>query len=48
MWADLISELFESYVGIISIITILVVVVIAAYMFFWVKKQANTDGESRQ
>lgn len=34
-------ELFKSPVGILSAITIGFVIVIAAYLFFWVKKQAE-------
>ncbi|WP_274571342.1 DUF3149 domain-containing protein [Neisseria leonii] len=34
-------ELFKSPVGILSAFTISFVVVIAAYLFFWVRKQAG-------
>lgn len=42
------AELFKSPIGILSAITIGTVIVIAAYLFFWVKKQADssaTDSE---
>ncbi|MDO4249151.1 MAG: DUF3149 domain-containing protein [Neisseria sp.] len=38
---ELIAELFRSPVGILSFITIFMVVIIAAFLFFWVKKQAD-------
>ena len=38
---ELIGELFKSPVGILSFITIFVVIIIAAFLFFWVKKQAD-------
>ena len=38
---ELFSELFKSPVGILSFITIAAIIVIAIYMFFWVKKQAD-------
>lgn len=38
---ELIGELFKSPVGILSFVAIFVVIVIAAFLFFWVKKQAD-------
>ena len=38
---ELIAELFRSPVGIFSFITIFMVIVIAVFLFFWVKKQAD-------
>ena len=38
---ELFSELFKSPVGILSFITIAVIIVIAIYLFFWIKKQAD-------
>ena len=38
---ELLQELFASPVGILSFITIAFVIVIAAFLFFWVKKQAD-------
>ena len=35
------AELFKSPVGILSAITILMVIVIATFLFFWIKKQAE-------
>ncbi|MDO4997572.1 MAG: DUF3149 domain-containing protein [Neisseria sp.] len=35
------QELFKSTVGILSFITIAMVIVIAVFLFFWVKKQAE-------
>ncbi len=40
---DLWAELFKSDVGILSMITIGVIIVIAIYLFFWVRKQVNTE-----
>lgn len=40
---ELLNELFESPVGILSLITIVMVMVIATFLFFWVKKQANKN-----
>lgn len=34
-------ELFKSPIGLLSAFTICFVMVIATYMFFWVKKQAD-------
>ncbi|WP_082402961.1 DUF3149 domain-containing protein [Neisseria sp. 74A18] len=41
---ELLKELFESPVGIMSLLTILFVIVIATVLFFWVKKQADKPG----
>lgn len=38
---ELLNELFKSPVGILSLITIVFVIVIATFLFFWVKKQAD-------
>ena len=38
---ELLKELFASPVGILSFITIAFVIVIATFLFFWVKKQAD-------
>ena len=38
---ELLKELFASPVGILSFITIVFVIVIATFLFFWVKKQAD-------
>ncbi|EGZ44761.1 MULTISPECIES: DUF3149 domain-containing protein [Neisseria] len=38
---ELLAELFKSPVGILSFITIMVVIVIATFLFFWIKKQAD-------
>lgn len=35
------AELFKSPVGILSFITIASIIVIAAYLFFWIKKQTE-------
>ncbi|MDO4696206.1 MAG: DUF3149 domain-containing protein [Neisseria sp.] len=40
------AELFKSSIGILSMITIGFVIVIAAYLFFWVKKQADRDSSA--
>ena len=37
------AELFKSPVGILSMITIATVMVIAAYLFFWIKKQTEKE-----
>ncbi len=44
---EVFAELFKSDVGILSIITIGVIMLIAAYMFFWVKKQVEKDKNSK-
>ncbi|WP_373745930.1 DUF3149 domain-containing protein [Neisseria dentiae] len=44
---DLISELFESPVGILSLLTIVLVMVIATVLFFWVKSQAGKKPEKQ-
>ncbi|WP_373795507.1 DUF3149 domain-containing protein [Neisseria dentiae] len=44
---DLISELFESPVGILSLLTIVLVMVIATVLFFWVKRQAGKSPEKQ-
>lgn len=41
---ELLNELFESPVGIMSLLTILFVIVIATFLFFWLKKQADKSG----
>ncbi|MDO5070776.1 DUF3149 domain-containing protein [Neisseria sp. Dent CA1/247] len=41
---ELLNELFESPVGIMSLLTIVFVIVIATVLFFWVKKQADKSG----
>lgn len=38
------ADLFKSSIGLLSLFTIAFVIVIAAYLFFWVKKQAAKDG----
>ena len=38
---ELLKELFASPVGILSFITIVFVIVIATFIYFWVKKQAD-------
>ncbi len=43
---ELLNELFKSPVGILSFITILFVIVIATFLFFWVKKQADRSRSS--
>ncbi len=40
---ELLKELFASPVGILSFITIIAIIIIAIFMFFWVKKQADSD-----
>ncbi|MFV2028747.1 DUF3149 domain-containing protein [Neisseria sp. S1] len=42
---ELFKELFASPVGILSFITIAVVIVIATFLFFWVKKQADNSSQ---
>lgn len=37
------AELFKTPFGIASAITILGVIVIAIFMFFWVKRKADSD-----
>lgn len=44
---ELISELFESPVGILSLLTIVFVMVIATVLFFWVKRQAGKNPEKQ-
>ena len=41
---ELLNELFESPVGIMSLLTIVCVIVIASFLFFWIKKQADKSG----
>lgn len=41
---ELLNELFESPVGIMSLLTIVCVIVIASFLFFWIKKQAGKSG----
>lgn len=38
---EVFAGLFKSPVGILSLITLLSVCLIAAYLFFWVKKQTE-------
>ncbi|PSJ80072.1 DUF3149 domain-containing protein [Neisseria iguanae] len=38
---EVFAEFFKSPVGILSLITLLSICVIAAFLFFWVKKQAD-------
>ncbi len=40
---ELIVELFKSPVGIFSAFTIFMVIVIAVFLFFWIKKQADKE-----
>lgn len=40
------SELFKSPIGMLSMLTIAFVIVIAVFLFFWVKKQAERDGSA--
>ena len=44
---ELLKELFASPVGILSFITIAFVIVIATFLFFWVKKQADQAPKNR-
>ena len=44
---ELLNELFKSPIGILSLITIVMVMVIATFLFFWVKKQANKKSDSQ-
>ncbi|WP_416191199.1 DUF3149 domain-containing protein [Neisseria sp. CCUG12390] len=44
---EVFAELFKSPVGILSLITLLSICVIAAFLFFWVKKQADKAGKPR-
>ena len=44
---ELLNELFKSPIGILSFITIIMVIVIATFLFFWVKKQANKKPDSQ-
>ncbi len=43
LWKELLRDLFSSYVGILSLVTIVVILLIAVYIFFWVKNQVNLD-----
>ncbi len=40
---ELFAELFKSTIGLLSLFTISFIIVMAAYIFFWVKKQAAKD-----
>ncbi|EGK09661.1 DUF3149 domain-containing protein [Kingella kingae] len=40
---DVFAQLFKSPVGMMSLATIAFIIVIAVFMFFWVKKQADND-----
>ena len=40
---ELLKELFSSSIGILSFVTIFVIIIIAIYLFFWIKKQAEKD-----
>lgn len=42
---EVFAELFKSPVGILSLITLLSICVIAAFLFFWVKKQADKSAK---
>lgn len=44
----LLNELFKSPVGILSLTTIVFVIIIAAVLFFWVKKQVGRDSGEAQ
>lgn len=44
---EVFAELFKSPVGILSLVTLLSVCVIATFLFFWVKKQADQASKSR-
>lgn len=41
---DILQYMLSTPFGVLSLITILMVIVIAAFLFFWVKKQADKDG----
>lgn len=40
---DIFFELFKSPIGLLSLFTIGFVIVIACFLFFWVKKQADKE-----
>ncbi|MDO4907260.1 DUF3149 domain-containing protein [Neisseria sp.] len=44
---ELFNELFKSPVGILSLLTIVLVMVIAMFLFFWVKRQADKKPEKQ-
>ena len=44
---ELLNELFKSPIGILSFITIAMIIVIATFLFFWVKKQADKNPDSK-
>lgn len=43
---DILLEMFKSPIGILSLITIGFVIVIATFMFFWVKAQADKESKN--
>lgn len=40
---DVFTELFKSPIGWLSLFTIGFIICMAGFLFFWVKKQADTD-----
>lgn len=39
----LVNALFSSHIGIMAFITIFMIGVIATFLFFWIKKQADKE-----
>lgn len=44
---DVLSELFRSPIGLLSLFTIAFVIGMAIFLFFWVKKQTEKDKPQR-
>lgn len=43
---DIFQYMLSTPFGVLSLITIVMVIVIAAFLFFWVKKQADRDSRN--
>lgn len=45
---DVFQYMLSTPFGLFSLVTILMVIAIAAFLFFWVKKQAERDSQNHE